>query len=382
MSHDALRHLRRTLSRIIRGKRDVLLHACSPMNIVVMRPIIDALQRDPRIRLILAAKFRTRDDAPAMIAATRLKDVEPMKRRAAHKYRADLYIAPDGSRVAGKRSYRRMLTFHGASFKGRSIAKKAKFFDKIMLVGPWQRRQFIARKFIKEGDPRLVEIGMPKLDPLVNGSIDVRALRARLGIDPSKKVVLYAPTWGEHSSIFKMGEAMLERASRIDGIHVLVKLHDHLKDPNHSKIDWEARAKAWPWKNVSLYEDIDVVPAMALADVLISDASSVLQEFMLLDRPIVYCDVPELFQSKRYRKTADVDTWSQKGGIVIKTGDEIAAALDRCFSDPSEFSAARRAIANDVFYNPGIATQRALELVYSELGLPLPRRESVTMARA
>jgi hypothetical protein len=362
------RVLRRHASQLFRKTRDVLVHASSPMNVVVMRPILDALLSDPRVRVHLAAKYRRADDAAAMIRATGLERVNPLTAREAARLRADLYLCAEGSRPAGKRSHRRVVMFHGASFKGRSIAKKLKFFDRVLLVGPWQHRQFVARGYFDADDPRLVRCGMPKLDALVTGSIDTGALRARLRIPERARVVLYAPTWGEHSSMFKMGESVIEHAARVPNVHVVVKFHDHLLDPHHSPIDWAARARAWTYPNVSIHDDLDVVPALALADVLISDASSVLQEFTLLDRPIVYCDVPELFASKRYKKTADTDTWAQKGGIVVGDGAAIGPALERCFADPSEFSPIRRKIAADVFYNPGAATKAALSVIHEELG--------------
>lgn len=371
MSHRPSPYVR-AVRRFFSQKRSIILEGASPMNIVILRPILERLQRDSRIRLYLSAKFLQKDDPESMIRATGLRDVTPLKQSRARRFPADLYLSTDGSRVPGKSSYRRLLTFHGASFKGRTIAKKTRFFDKIMLVGPWQRRQFVARGYFQDNDPRFVPIGMPKLDKLAARGHDVVAIRRSLGIADHERVVLYAPTWGEQSSIFKMGEAMLEAASTVPNVRILVKLHDHLMDPTRSPIDWLERAQQWPWKNVELYRDIDVVPALAIADVLISDASSVIQEFMLLDRPVIYCDVPELLKSKRYKKTADTQTWFQKGGPVIKTGPEIVPALERSLGNPSEFSEIRRKIAEDVFYNPGTATEHALRLIYTELELERP----------
>jgi hypothetical protein len=366
------RELRRRVSQAFRPWRSVLLQGGSPMNVVVLRPLIDAMGRDPRIRLFLSGKFRQQDDPQGLIDATGLAGVTPLSKREARKLRADLYVSAEGSRPAGKRSHRRALVFHGASFKGRSVARKTRFFDRILLVGPWQRRQFVARGWFSENDPRLVAAGMPKLDRLVRGDVDRDAVRRGLGIGHGEKLVLYAPTWGEHSSIFTMGDELVRCAAAIPGVRIVVKLHDHLLDPTRSEIDWRSRLRAFEALGVVRYDDVDVVPALAAADVLVSDASSVLQEFALLDRPIVYADVPELFASSRYRKSADTATWHQKGGIVIRRGEEIVAALERSFAAPSEFSAQRRAIAQDVFYCPGDATRRCLEILYAELALDAP----------
>lgn len=41
----------------------------------------------------------------------------------------------------------------------------------------------------------------------------------------------------------------------------------------------------------------DILPTLFLADLLISDASSVANEYTLLDRPIVFLDVPEMIEA-------------------------------------------------------------------------------------
>lgn len=365
------RRQRYALSLLFRRNRTVLVSASSPMNVVVMRPVLDVLLADPRIEVFFTGKYQNVDDARPLLEKAGLRGVRLVNEEQAERLKADVYLSPDGTKY-GRNCYRRVLSFHGASFKGRSIVERAKWFHKVMLIGEYQRRTFVQRGIFADDASQLLKVGMPKLDALVNGTLDVEPLRKRFGIAPGTRCVLYAPTWTEFSSLATMGEAMLSELARRSDVRVLVKLHDHLLDPTRSTIDWGARARAWTFPNVVLYEDVDVVPALALADVLISDASSVSQEFALLDRPLIYCDVPELYQSERYRETFDSATWGQKAGLTIQKAGEINAALDRCFANPSEFSELRRQLARDVFYHPGSATPYALAALYRELRCDAP----------
>ena len=76
-----------------------------------------------------------------------------------------------------------------------------------------------------------------------------------------------------------------------------------------------------------LVREPDVVRTMSIADLLISDASSVANEFALLDRPIVFLDVPELIElTLRKGARLDLETWGRKGGVVVP---DVPAALER-----------------------------------------------------
>ncbi len=104
----------------------------------------------------------------------------------------------------------------------------------------------------------------------------------------------------------------------------------------------------------------------AIADALISDASSVANEYTLLDRPIVFIDVPELFE--KYRDSIDLEGWGQSSGPVAKTVEDVHRHLEASFSDPSTYAAQRRRIAEEGFYHPGRATDAAMEAIAALTG--------------
>ncbi len=178
------------------------------------------------------------------------------------------------------------------------------------------------------------------------------------GFDPVEPTVLYAPTWGEGSSLDAWGRHLLGvLADRPE--QVLVKLHDNSYDARKTSTDWAAALAEIEGPRLKIVRDADVRPALAAADVLVSDASSVANEFLLLDRPIVFADCPGLLD--RVAKRADLETWGRKTGRVAADPAGLSAALDAGRSDPDEHAEVRRAAAEDIFHDPGGATERAVE---------------------
>lgn len=346
------------------------------MNLVCLRPMLDVLRQDDRVDVSLAGHVGGGDDVRPLLEEAGLDDVTPLSERAAKGLAADLYLCADGTRF-GKRCHSRVLTFHGVSFKGRSLGDRPGWFHRVMLVGPYQRRRFVGQGTFAADDPALVDVGFPKLDGLVRGEIDRAEVRRAHGVPDDAKCVLYAPTWGEHSSLESWGEPLVAALGRLPGVHVLVKLHDHAFDASRAGQDWAAATERWSGPNVVVARGVrDVVPLLAAADVLVTDASSVAQEFCLLDRPIVYADVPALFESERYRATVDHETWGRRAGEIAESPDALADAVSRALTDPEARSDVRRGVAEDLFYSPGSATERALDVLYGELALPRPDRNA------
>jgi hypothetical protein len=262
----------------------------------------------------------------------------------------------------------RIQLFHGVSFRNMAVRRDVLLFDHLFIVGPYMRRLFTEKQLLRQTDPRLVDVGFPKLDRLVNGSLDRRAVLHRLGLSGRRPVVLYAPTGQNGNSLEHTGEAFLERLKATGKYDVLIKLHDH---PRDRATNWPARLKPLLDRHTKLVRDYDVVPYLFVADLLVSDASSVSSEYSLLDRPMVFLDVPQLLSNMERKGVAlDLDTWGRKGGVTVRWPDEAVEAVEWSLAHPREASRVRRAMARDLFFNPGHATEAALRWVGERLGLP------------
>ena len=136
--------------------------------------------------------------------------------------------------------------------------------------------------------------GLPKLDPLFwEGYYDNAALTKKLGINPNKKTVLFAPSY-KPSCISYVQSCITDL---LPEYNLIVKLHPYSwggKYASHSQHKfYEKLAKKH--SDVFLIEkkDYDIYPYLFLADTLISDTSSVINEFLALGKHGIIYVLPE-----------------------------------------------------------------------------------------
>lgn len=127
--------------------------------------------------------------------------------------------------------------------------------------------------------------GIPKLDPLFwKGHYNNQELVSRMGLHPQKKTVLFAPSY-RPSCITYIKEKIAEL---IPQYNVIVKLHPYSwggKYASHSQHRFYEKLAA---RHKELFlipkDDYDIYPCLKLADTLISDTSSVINEFLALGK--------------------------------------------------------------------------------------------------
>jgi len=154
-----------------------------------------------------------------------------------------------------------------------------------------------------------IDTGYAKLDPLINKSHNTLSLEA-LNLERSKPTLLYAPTFYP-SSLEYFPEDFPQQFSQYN---IIIKPHFFSLTKNKYR---KQRKLLECWtraKNVYLapVDDYNLVPFMAISDVLISDASSAMFEFAALDKPVIWCDFYKLRWNYRgvfsYRFTRRLDS--------------------------------------------------------------------------
>jgi len=191
-----------------------------------------------------------------------------------------------------------------------------------------------------------------------------------LRLDPTRPTILYAPTWSANSSLNLMGlelvAGLLERSW-----NVIVKLHDRSRDPRpfySGGIDWPARlAGVMAGKTGHLVSDADICPYLAAADVMITDHSSAGFEYLLLDRPLVRIHVPELLRGSNIGEEY-VRLLAEAARSVVGPLEALRA-VEHGLADPAVGSISRRTVAEDLFFDPGGATARAVGELYDAMAL-------------
>ncbi len=276
----------------------------------------------------------------------------------------DVYVSSNQSKLMQPRNSRiSVQIFHGVSFRNFAVNPGYLRFDKLFFPGRYMMEQYIQQGLLEAGDPRIELMGMPKLDRLVDGSLDRNQILESLGLDPGRKTVLWCPTGARGNSLELLGRRGF-RAIESTGVNLILKLHDHPhlvkgQDRNHVL----GFANAALGEHSRLVDHSDVAPLLVAADLLVSDASSVAYEFCLLDRPIIFVEVKALLSNreKMENSTMDLETHGRNIGQLVNSPEELAEAVTRELADPARLSSRRRAAAAHIFHEPGTATARATE---------------------
>jgi CDP-glycerol glycerophosphotransferase (TagB/SpsB family) len=351
------------------ARRRVLIDARTPVNFVMVAPIVRAMARDARIDFFFTASEEPERIREIYHEAPHVRLVHP--RRAA-LMRFDAYVASDFMWATLLRNTCRIQVFHG-------VGGKYGFDAPTTSMREWQRlffanrrrlRNFISSGAIDPDSPAIRLVGLPKTDCLVDGSLDRTAILAGLQLDPARPTVLYAPTWSPASSLNAMGEEVIRRVLSL-GVNLIVKLHDRSLDPRpmySGGVDWVARVKPLlPRGEAALAGGHDISPYLVAADVMITDHSSAGFEYLLLDRPIVRIHRPDLLRAANVH--ADYASLLASASESVDTAVDAAAATERALADPAARSASRREVADALIHNPRTATARAVAELYDALAL-------------
>lgn len=161
--------------------------------------------------------------------------------------------------------------------------------------------QIFKRAFWYDGD--IFEIGAPRCDLLVNQPEDLKnRIKDKLGLDRTKKVVLYAPTFRKGHSLdcYDVDFDQLIAGSESEWI-VLTRLHPHLQNFAENLFG------RYPFvKDVTNYDDLQEI--LLITDVLISDYSGLIFDYALTRRPcLLYTPDLEEYCSKDRKLYFEID---------------------------------------------------------------------------
>jgi hypothetical protein len=355
--------------------RRIIFDARTAMEYAMMAPVHRRLLADPRVRTYLMSSERP--DRGGDIFREAPSDVPVLPPRIAAVKRFDAYVAADLVWATLPRGTCRIQMFHGVAGKFSKEYDRPRtsmrHWDRLFFINRRRLNNYISSGAIDRESPAIRLVGMPKSDCLVDGTLRREDVLEAHGLTPSSTTVLYAPTWTRFSSLNVMGEELVRRL--VDaGLTVLVKLHDHSLNRNFESsgdVDWLGRLMPILAKGRGrLITSGDASPWLVAADVLITDHSSIGFEYFLLDRPVVRIAMPELIQR------ADIpDEYVQllaSASTTVETPSEVVAAVTDAASRPRLLSAVRRGLVAELFHEPGNATRRAVDELYSLMELDPP----------
>ncbi|MBB5081037.1 CDP-glycerol glycerophosphotransferase family protein [Nonomuraea endophytica] len=193
-------------------------------------------------------------------------------------------------------------------------AAEVRGWDVLLSQSPWAT-PVLREAFGYKGE--VLESGLPRNDVLSSPERDRMAaeIRARLGLAEGKRVVLYAPTWRDYDRKNAMVKLDLAKARQALGAdhELLVRGHPMQAMPAVPDIAHD----------VSTYPDM--TDLLLVADVLVTDYSSSMFDFLATGKPIVFY----AYDLAKYatKRGLYVDLEAQAPGPVLPTSGEVVEAL-------------------------------------------------------
>ncbi|SDM17435.1 CDP-glycerol glycerophosphotransferase [Nonomuraea maritima] len=193
-------------------------------------------------------------------------------------------------------------------------AAEVRGWDLMLSQSPWAT-ETLRKAFGYKGE--VLESGLPRNDVLTSPDRDELAarVRERLGLAEGKRVVLYAPTWRDYDRKNAMVKLDLAKARQALGAdhEILVRAHPMQAVPAVPDIA----------RDVTTYPDI--AELLLVADVLVTDYSSVMFDFACTGRPILLYG----YDLAKYSNKRGVylDLAEQGPGPLLSTSVDVIEAL-------------------------------------------------------
>lgn len=254
----------------------------------------------------------------------------------------------------------KIQVFHGYAAEKKDHWIIRRYFDTYFTQGPYFTSHF---KALSEeyGDFEVVETGWPKQDWIKRNLHTYDDERQRL-LDSTgrKRIILYAPTFSPKLTSLPlegMKERLGELAEHNDAL-VVMKFHPLTRK------EWADEYRAWAETKdnvIFVNQGENITKYQLMSDVLISDTSSTVYEFLLLSRPVI-----------TVRTIAKDIYWEDTA-----TPDGLEEAYRRAMNDPEAIARRQWIVDNYDPYLDGHVCERMLNAAADYIrrhGVPSKRR--------
>ena len=208
--------------------------------------------------------------------------------------------------------------------------------------------------------------GMPRYDYLLSeNNKSMELLKKHSYLD--KKVILYAPTWRDGKSntqFFPFEDYSSELLNRFlveNDIYLLIRGHKEsvnrkTLDRNQSLFSLERVIKA--------EQDIfaDVTELLPFVDILITDYSSILVDFLLFDRPIAF--IPYDLEEYKRNQGILLDYESNTPGKKFTSMSELTSGLQYYIKNPNQDQKWRQSVCKTYHH---FTDQKNCERIYKKI---------------
>ena len=217
----------------------------------------------------------------------------------------------------------------------------------------------IHKKILEKYVYKPIEIvGMPKLRYVFKPIQKRESILKELGLDSTKKTILIAPTFNPELSIVPYLQDKISDYIP-DKYNVILKLHG---------VAFEELQKAYQnlsiqLQNFAFYQDYDVEKPFLASDVLISDVSSIIFEFMAMGKPALVFNSPCM---KSFKKFNPHDIEHKYRDIAYQFDDlsQIEDLLEKALQDKDKLNLSTQISRRFVSVFDGTSTEKLIKSVF------------------
>lgn len=196
------------------------------------------------------------------------------------KYNSDCIFVP-GNDVPHFLRGLKVQVFHGLAGEKKGHFHIRDYFDLYLTQGPYFTSRF-KELATEHKNFNVIETGWCKLDTLYHMSEHTQKRKeAILKEHQAKNIILYSPTFSPSLTSGLDLLSTIQEISLIKSIVIIIKFHDKMDKKIIEKY------KALKSNNIIVSNDKDITSLLQISDLMISDTSSVVYEFILLNKPVV-----------------------------------------------------------------------------------------------
>jgi len=338
-------------------KSKILIDAPHYFHYLHVKSIVESLSKRDDVELVVI-KWHDYIEAHAPENAC-IEDRESIKKNFFNVY--DIYLTTEYGGIIEwfNKKTKKIFLLHGVGPKATYIKDNyIKRFDYIFCPG---QTIYNLQKEIVD-DNVIVKSGLPVTDRILSN--DAKPKESYSFLDSNKPMILYAPSWSSNPELITLNVEFLLNLKKQEICNVLVKPHPLLLNPD--------RCGGFSWLNAfNEIEDVNIkfvvdsteaiYTHLSNADIMIGDISSVLYEYMILDRPVIVYAKDNLFSSYEAEKEYALLLESV---YRLHESNDLVNVLEKALKSDS-LSDKRKNMLGQTFYQFGNSTNYSVNQMLS-----------------
>ena len=277
--------------------------------------------------------------------------------------------------------------FHSLCYKKHTFHPLTMKYDLLLVPGNYHQKRFESKFPSEIKNRRLEMVGWPRHDYYKNNTYsDAQKKLQNLQLDYNLKNILYAPTWGGFDTNrrtwgtklfarwFDTELDVLEMLCKFCAdkrLNLIIKLHSLSICNENMKMRQIASKYGAKWITDN-YSNLmeNPFPYLQISDVLISDLSGVIMDYLPLDRPILFIDPEKSLNAwEDYSISPNL-----RPGLIVKNVDELLSGIQNSLTNSSQYSKMRKKVMSEIFaFDDGLCSQRSAKSIINFLNKTNPK---------